>query len=205
LPRKNTNLISTCIVFNRRLPSSTPNLSHLNPRLDIPSSLKMKDHKSDTTSNATVSDGLALARRESLSAPHTHVCPDETPDHLIVGHHVALERNFTFWDCLGIALTCLNSITAMSASLSLVLPSGGPVAMIYGIIVSACGTLCMAASLAEICHVYPTAGGQYEWVYIMAPEGWKSSLSFVTGWMATAGWVSLAATGSSLGANLIVP
>jgi hypothetical protein len=40
---------------------------------------------------------------------------------------------------------------------------------------------------------------------IMAPEGWKSSLSFVTGWMATAGWVSLAATGSSLGANLIVP
>jgi hypothetical protein len=39
---------------------------------------------------------------------------------------------------------------------------------------------------------------------ILAPEGWKNGLSFVTGWMATAGWVSLAATGSSLGANFIV-
>lgn len=83
---------------------------------------------------------------------------------LRVGQHASdMHRTFGAWECIGIALTCLNSITAMSASLSLVLPSGGPVAMMYGLIVSAIGTLCMAASLAEICRVYPTAGGQYEW------------------------------------------
>lgn len=27
----------------------------------------------------------------------------------------------------------------------------------------------MAASLAEICHVYPTSGGQYHWSYVLAP------------------------------------
>lgn len=39
---------------------------------------------------------------------------------------------------------------------------------------------------------------------ILAPPGWKNGVSFVTGWMATAGWVSLAATGSSLGANFVI-
>jgi len=151
---------------------------------------------------AVISAG-PLAEAYTATEDGTQVNSRDSVGGVAIGH-VELERNFGFWDCIGIALTCLNSITAMSASLSLVLPSGGPVAMLYGLIVSATGTLCMAASLAEICHVYPTSGGQYEWVYILAPEGWKNGLSFVTGWMATAGWVSLAATGSSLGANFIV-
>lgn len=39
----------------------------------------------------------------------------------------------------------------MSASLSLALPSGGPTAVIWGVLVSGIGDLCIAASLAEIC------------------------------------------------------
>jgi choline transport protein len=47
----------------------------------------------------------------------------------------------------------------MSASLSLALPSGGPTAVIWGVLVSGVGTLAMAASLAEITHSFPTTGG----------------------------------------------
>jgi amino acid transporter len=76
---------------------------------------------------------------------------------------VALERNFSYLSSLGLAFALLNSWTAMSASLSLVLPSGGSVSMIWGLVVSALGTLAMGASLAEICHIYPMTGGQYDW------------------------------------------
>lgn len=42
----------------------------------------------------------------------------------------------------------------MAASLNIVLPSGGPVAMLWGLIVSAIGALCLSASLAEICMLF---------------------------------------------------
>jgi amino acid transporter len=35
--------------------------------------------------------------------------------------------------------------------------------MVWGLVVSGAGTLFMAISLAEICHVYPLSGGQYDW------------------------------------------
>lgn len=97
--------------------------------------------------------------------------------------------------------------------------------MVWGLIVSAIGTFAMVLSMAEICHVYPLSGGQYHWACehlplgsrvgdytvvlttfadLLAPAGWGRSLSYYTGWMAAAGWVSLAATGSSLGANFII-
>ena len=57
----------------------------------------------------------------------------------------------------------------MATSLSVALPSGGPTAVIWGIVPSFIGNLSMAASMAEICHVYPTAGGQYHWSAILSP------------------------------------
>jgi hypothetical protein len=47
------------------------------------------------------------------------------------------------------------SWVAMSASMSIALPSGGPTAVIWGVLVSGLGSLAMAASLAEICSAYP--------------------------------------------------
>jgi choline transport protein len=45
----------------------------------------------------------------------------------------------------------------MATSLSIALPSGGPTAVIWGIVVAGICNVCMAASLAEITHVYPTS------------------------------------------------
>lgn len=101
------------------------------------------------------------------------------------------------------AYAILNSWTAMSTSLSLALPSGGPVAVVWGILPSFVGNLCMAASMAEICAVYPTSGGQYHWTYLLAPPSIARSLSWVAGWFSTCGWIALAATASSLAGQLI--
>ena len=53
---------------------------------------------------------------------------------------------------LGLAFAILNSPTAASASLSIVIVSGGPAAAVWGMLISAIGVLCIAASMAEICE-----------------------------------------------------
>ncbi|KLT45653.1 amino acid transporter [Cutaneotrichosporon oleaginosum] len=111
---------------------------------------------------------------------------------------IELHRRFSFFACLGLAFSLLNSWTAMAASLSVVLGSGGQVAMVWGLVVSAIGTMFMVVSLAEICHVFPLSGGQYDWTYCVASPRWRNGLSFTVGWAACAGWISLLAGGSSL-------
>ncbi|TXT08722.1 hypothetical protein VHUM_02850 [Vanrija humicola] len=76
--------------------------------------------------------------------------------------------------------------------------------MVYGLFVSAIGTIATGLSMAEICHVLPMAGGQYDWAYILAPHKLKNPLSFFTGWMACAGWVTLLPTGCAFCTNFVL-
>merc|ERR1712113_1071504 len=78
-----------------------------------------------------------------------------------LGHKGELQRNFSPLAMLGLAFAILNSWTALSASLSLALPSGGSTSVIWGLITAGVCNLCLAASLAEFLSAYPTAGGQY--------------------------------------------
>lgn len=69
-----------------------------------------------------------------------------------------------------------NSWAGLAATVALAIAQGGPATLIYGpiiifVLVGAC-----AASLAELASVYPTAGGQYHWVSILAPKKWSRGL-----------------------------
>ncbi|KAF1349528.1 amino acid/polyamine transporter I [Delphinella strobiligena] len=92
----------------------------------------------------------------------------------------------------------------MASSMNIALPSGGPVAILYGLLASSVGTLAVAISLAEICSVYPSNGAQYEWTAILAPERHRRWMSYACGWIVTGSWWALAATGPSLFRNLTV-
>jgi len=120
------------------------------------------------------------------------------------GHKAELKRNFSPLSMLGLAFAILNSWTALSASLSLALPSGGPTSVIWGLVTAGICNLCLAASLAEFLSAYPTAGGQYHWVAVIAWKPWVPILSWITGWINVAGWVALVASGGLLGSQLIV-
>ncbi|GKZ28894.1 hypothetical protein AbraIFM66950_001518 [Aspergillus brasiliensis] len=121
-----------------------------------------------------------------------------------MGHKAELNRNFSMLSMLGLAFAILNSWTALSASLSLSLPSGGCVSVIWGLITAGVCNLCMSASLAEFLSAYPTAGGQYHWVAVISWERWMPLLSWITGWANVTGWVALTATGGLLGSQLIL-
>lgn len=113
-------------------------------------------------------------------------------------------NRFSFLAILGLAFAILNSWVAMSASLSVVLPSGGPVAMLWGLVISAVSIMVLAACLAEICAVLPTVGGPYHWTFALAPKRIQVGLAYFTGWCSAGGWVCLVATTSSLGGTFIV-
>ncbi|KAH8901610.1 gaba permease [Thozetella sp. PMI_491] len=115
-----------------------------------------------------------------------------------------LSRNFSLISMLGLAFAILNSWTALAASLSLALPSGGPSAVIWGLTLAGVCNLCLAASLAEFLSAYPTAGGQYHWAAIISWKSFSPVISFATGWINMAAWVCLTATGGLLGSQLIV-
>lgn len=85
-----------------------------------------------------------------------------------------LNRNFSLLSMLGLAFAILNSWTALAASMSLALPSGGPSAVLWGLITAGIFNLALAASLAEFMSAYPTAGGQYHWAAIVSWKGWAN-------------------------------
>ncbi|KAL2211538.1 amino acid transporter [Sarocladium strictum] len=121
-----------------------------------------------------------------------------------LGHSESFKRTFSRWTMLGLAFAILNSWTALAASLSLALPSGGSVSVVWGLATAGICNLSLAASLAEFLSAYPTAGGQYHWVAVISPPRIRRQLSWVTGWINLSGWVALVATNSALMSTLIV-
>ncbi|KAJ5154284.1 Amino acid/polyamine transporter I [Penicillium coprophilum] len=121
-----------------------------------------------------------------------------------MGHKSELKRNFSLISMLGLAFAILNSWTALSASLSLSLPSGGSTSIVWGLVTAGICNLCMATSLAEFLSAYPTAGGQYHWVAVTSWRKWVPILSWITGWVNCSGWVALVATGGLLGSQLVM-
>lgn len=79
---------------------------------------------------------------------------DDTAALAGLGHKQELQRNFSTLSMLGLTFAILNSWTALSASLSLALPSGGPTSVIWGLVTAGVCNLCLAASLAEFLSAY---------------------------------------------------
>lgn len=131
---------------------------------------------------------------------------DQTADELqleALGHRGELNRNFSPLSMLGFAFAILNTWTALSASMSLALPTGGSSSVVWGLLTAGVCNLCLAASLAEFLSAYPTAGGQYHWVAVISPKRWVPLFSWITGWINVSGWVALVASGGLLGSQLI--
>ncbi|KAL9067086.1 MAG: hypothetical protein Q9157_006923 [Trypethelium eluteriae] len=81
--------------------------------------------------------------------------------------------------------------------------SGGPVNLFYGLIFCWIGAMAIAASLAELTSMAPTAGAQYHWVSLLAPVRFATIFSWVAGWITVFARMSLYASASFIVAQLI--
>lgn len=69
----------------------------------------------------------------------------------------------------------------------------------YSSIISFFGSMTIVTSLAEIASMYPTAGGQYHWVAVMAPVKQKLTASWLTAWISIGGQTVLTASAAFAG------
>ncbi|KAK6465117.1 amino acid/polyamine transporter I [Scheffersomyces coipomensis] len=100
-----------------------------------------------------------------------------------------LKRTFSTYSviCIGFGLT--NSWFGISASLITGIQSGGPLLIVYGIIIIASISYCIGVTLSELSSAIPSAGGQYVWSRVLAPKKYSSFLAYLCGSFAWAGSV----------------
>ncbi|KAE8352422.1 amino acid/polyamine transporter I [Aspergillus coremiiformis] len=104
-----------------------------------------------------------------------------------------LERYLSFLPMLAFAATLQASWEGIGATMFAGLENGGPVALLYGLILAIIGSLGMALSLAELASITPVAGAQYHWTYELAPFA-PRFLSFMQGWITIFAWWANVAT-----------
>lgn len=112
-----------------------------------------------------------------------------------MGYKQDMKRNFSLWSVLGVAFSLTNSWFGVSASMVTGINSGGPVLLVYGIILIALITSCAAVSLSELASSMPSAGGQYFWANELAPSRYANFAGYLTGCFA---WVGSIFTTSSV-------
>lgn len=78
-----------------------------------------------------------------------------------MGYTQDLKRNYTWFSLLGVGFALTNSWWGISAALITGINSGGPVQIVYGLILFALISTCVGISLSELASALPNAGGQY--------------------------------------------
>ena len=92
----------------------------------------------------------------------------------------------------------------LSTTFYISLTDGQSVTVLWGWVLVSLISLCIAASLAEICAVYPTAGGVYYWSAMLCTKKYAPIASWITGWLTLVGNWTVTTSINFGGAQLIL-
>lgn len=111
-----------------------------------------------------------------------------------MGYTQDMRRNYSVFSVLGVGFSLTNSWFGISAALITGINSGGPVCIVYGLILIALISTCVGISLSELASAYPNSGGQYFWANELATKRYANFASYLTGWFAWAGSIFTSAS-----------
>ena len=112
----------------------------------------------------------------------------------LLGKKQVLKRRFGFWSLFGFAVCELITWETVLALFAQGFNNGGPAALVYGFIIAWASTLSVYTVISELASIAPIAAGQYYWVYMLAPDGYKRVLSYLVGWLTSLAWIATVAT-----------
>jgi amino acid transporter len=112
----------------------------------------------------------------------------------LLGKKQVLKRRFGFWSLFGFAVCELITWETVLALFSQGFDNGGPAGLVYGFIIAWSSTLSVYTVISELASMAPIAGGQYYWVYMLAPPRWKVFSSYIIGWLTSLAWIATVAT-----------
>ncbi|GAM42987.1 gamma-aminobutyrate permease [Talaromyces pinophilus] len=104
-----------------------------------------------------------------------------------MGYKNELPRNLSMLSVLGLSFAIMAAPFGLSTTLYITLVDGQSVTIIWGWVLVTLISIAIAASLAEICAVYPTAGGVYYWSAMLSTRKWAPIMSFIDGWLTLVG------------------
>ncbi|KAG5929887.1 hypothetical protein E4U42_004079 [Claviceps africana] len=111
-----------------------------------------------------------------------------------LGHVQTLSRKFSLWSMLALAFCVLGTWSTLAQDFATGLSNGGPVGILWGLLlVTACNT-CVAVSLGELVSSMPTALGQAYWISHLWNTPTGRFMSYLCAWMNTFGWWTLTAS-----------
>ncbi|OAL67336.1 GABA permease [Trichophyton rubrum] len=104
-----------------------------------------------------------------------------------MGYKSELPRNLGMMSVLGLSFAIMAAPFGLSTTLYITLTDGQSVTIIWGWVIVTLISTAIAASLSEICSVYPTAGGVYYWSAMLSTREWAPLMSFIDGWLTLVG------------------
>ncbi|KAF2755162.1 amino acid permease-like protein [Pseudovirgaria hyperparasitica] len=121
-----------------------------------------------------------------------------------MGYSAELPRTLSMTSILGLSFAIMAVPFGLSTTMYITLTDGQSVTILWGWVIVSLISLCIAASLAEICAVYPTAGGVYYWSAMLATKEWAPIASWITGWLTLVGNWTVTTSINFSGAQLIL-
>ncbi|KAH8593713.1 gaba permease [Bisporella sp. PMI_857] len=121
-----------------------------------------------------------------------------------MGYKSELPRSLSMLSVLGLSFAIMAVPYGLSTTFYLSLPNGESVTVLWGWVLLSLLSMAIAASLAEICSVYPTAGGVYYWAALLSTPRWAPIASWITGWLTLVGNWTVTLSINFGGAQLIL-
>ncbi|KAF2994986.1 hypothetical protein E8E13_003871 [Curvularia kusanoi] len=82
-----------------------------------------------------------------------------------MGHVEELPRQFNNWSMLALAFSVLGTWSTLAQNMASGLTSGGPISILWGLVLVTACNLCICVSLGELTSSMPTALGQAYWIH----------------------------------------
>jgi amino acid transporter len=110
------------------------------------------------------------------------------------GYKQEFKRSFSKLEVFGIAFSIMGVLPSIASTLLYSLPSGGPIAMVWGWLVTCFFIALSGLALGDLASSMPTSGGLYFWTYTMAPKRCRRLLCWLVGYANTLSTTSAVAS-----------
>jgi amino acid permease (GABA permease) len=109
-----------------------------------------------------------------------------------LGYKQELHRGMSGFSNFAVSFSIISILAGCITSYGIAMTAGGPVAITIGWPLVGVFVLCVALAMAEVCSVYPTAGGLYYWAGRLARRN-KAVWAWYVGWFNFLGEVAVTA------------
>ena len=125
-------------------------------------------------------------------SPPAGAVSDDTARLAELGYKQELHRGMSGFSNFAVSFSIISILAGAITSYGIAMNSGGPIAISIGWPLVGIFVVCVALAMAEICSVYPTAGGLYFWAGRLARTN-KAAWAWYVGWFNFLGEVAVTA------------